>query len=310
MRLSLVILLGLAASAGAQTPGNPRYTVAETRQGFNKLQDALDAIGDRQATILIAPGIHRDCGIQNGGRVTFRAIQPGTAVFEGVTCEDKATLVLRGQGSTVDGVVFRGLRVSDGNGAGIRIEQGDLTVTNSMFLDSQEGMLGATDRPTRITIDRSTFSGLGQCHETPSCAHSIYLENTGQISVTNSRFERGRGGHYVKLRTPSVVVSDNSFDDVGGTRTNYMIDLSDGSTGVIGGNTFVQGPNKENRSALITVAPENRKNSSAGLRIEGNVASLAPGAVGTPAFVANFSGERLALGANRLGPRIKAYEER
>ncbi|MDQ0837579.1 hypothetical protein QFZ54_001363 [Sphingomonas faeni] len=76
------------------------------------------------------------------GRITFKAVKPGTAIFEMVACEDKAALVLRGQGSVVDGLVFRGYRVSGGNGAGIRSEMGNLTVTNAMFLDSQEVILG------------------------------------------------------------------------------------------------------------------------------------------------------------------------
>ena len=43
---------------------------------------------------------------------------------------------------------------------------GDLTVTNSMFLDSQEGILGGEPTGQKIVIDRSTFAGLGQCDET------------------------------------------------------------------------------------------------------------------------------------------------
>ncbi len=74
--------------------------------------------------------------------ITFKAVQPGTAIFDGTTCEGKAAFVLRGQGSTVDGLVFRNMRVPDGNGAGVRTEMGNLTVTNSMFMDSQEGILG------------------------------------------------------------------------------------------------------------------------------------------------------------------------
>ena len=47
-----------------------------------------------------------------------------------------------------------------------------------------------------------------------------------------------------------------------------------------------------------------------GLRIEGNDASLAPNAPTNPAFVANMSGEQLAVGANRLGAGIRLYEVR
>src|SRR3546814_8146658 len=45
------------------------------------------------------------------------------AIFDGVTCEGKAALVLRGDGARVDGVVFQNMRVPDGNGAGIRSEE-------------------------------------------------------------------------------------------------------------------------------------------------------------------------------------------
>lgn len=301
-------LLPALALIGA-APSQP-FTIAESGQGFAHLEDALMAVRGQDATVLIAPGVYKECAIQQAGHITFKAATPGSVVFDGEACEGKAALVLRGEGSTVDGIVFRNLRVEDGNGAGIRIELGDLTVVNSMFLDSQEGILGATDQPTRIRIDRSTFAGLGQCDETPDCAHSVYVGNTGTVAITRSRFERGRGGHYVKLRSPRVEIVDNSFDDTQGTKTNYMIDLPEGATGRIAGNVFVQGPRKENWTGLVVVAAEQRKFRSAGLVVEGNTASLAPGQAKSPAFVANASGERLAVGANRLGAGIKAYEER
>lgn len=309
MRRHAALLALSSLLPAAATPARAPFTIAETGQGFPHLQDALMARRGQDFTVLIAPGIYRECAIQQAGRVTFKATEPGKAIFENA-CEGKAALVLRGKASIVDGLVFRNIRVPDGNGAGIRIEIGDLTVRNSMFVDSQEGILGATGDATRILIDHSTFSGLGQCDETPDCAHSIYLANTGEISVTNSRFERGRGGHYVKLRSPHLRIDDNSFDDSAGRKTNYAIDLSEGGTGEILRNTFVQGPNKENWTGMIVVSAEARKYPATGLRIAGNVATLAPGQSKSPAFVANVSGDRLALGANRLGPGVRAYEDR
>lgn len=308
MRNLAILVLALAAPASAQS-GAP-FTIAETGQGFATIDEAVTAVRDGDATILIAPGTYRQCTVQSGGRITYKAVRAGTAIFENTACEDKATFVLRGRGSTVDGLVFRGIRVPDGNGAGIRTEIGDLTVLNSMFLDSQEGILGGHPSAQKITIDRSTFSGLGQCHETDDCAHGLYLANEGSLTVTRSRFERGRGGHYVKVRIPNVTITDNSFDDTGGERTNYMIDLSEGATGRIAGNTFVQGRNKENWTGFIVVAAEKRTFSSAGLRVEGNTASLAPGETRSPAFVADLSGDRLALGTNTLGKGVRAFERR
>ena len=308
MRATIARALLLAAPAAAQSGAAP-FTVAESGRGFGSLGEAVAAIGDGDGTIVIAPGTYRDCATQSAGRVTYRAATPGSVIFDGGICDGKATLVLNGRGSSVEGLIFRNLRVADGNGAGIRAEKGDLNVDNSMFLDSQEGILGANDTPQRITIDHSTFAGLGQCDETPDCAHSIYLANQGQISVTNSRFERGRGGHYVKVRTPNIRVLDNSFDDTAGRKTNYMIDLSEGGTGRIAGNTFVQGASKENWSAMIVVAAEGRTYGAAGLQVEGNDARLAPGAKNT-SFVADLSKQPLAIGANKLGAGIRPFEQR
>jgi hypothetical protein len=309
MRPLLLAALALAAPAAAQQQRAP-FVIAESGQGFAHLDDAVNAVRDGTATILIAPGTYHECTVQTGGRITFKAVQPGTAIFEKTVCEDKAAFVLRGRGSAVDGIVFRGFAVDDGNGAGIRIEMGDLTVTNAMFLDSQEGILGGGHETVRrITIDHSSFAGLGQC-ETENCSHSIYLAVDGDVVVTNSRFERGTGGHYVKLRARRVTITGNSFDDSQGSKTNYMIDMSEGGTGLIAGNTFVQGRAKENSSGLIVVAAEGRTYPSTGLRIEGNSATLAPGAPGDTAFVADFTGQIGAVGRNGLGPGIRIFERR
>lgn len=310
MRRLLPLLLVVTALPAAAQQARAPFTIAGTGDGFATLQEAVNRIGTGQGTIDIAPGTYRDCAVQDGGRIVYRAVQPGSVVFDGGICNDKATLVLDGQFARVEGIIFRNLRVNDGNGAGIRAQGGDLEVVNATFLDSQEGILGATDRPVRISIDRSTFAGLGQCDESTDCAHSIYLASPGQVTVTRSRFERGRGGHYVKLRTANVRIVDNSFDDTGGNNTNYMIDLPEGATGLIANNTFVQGARKENWSGLIVVAAEARTYPSAGLTVENNTASLAPGQRNSPAFVATKTREPLRIGANRLGPGIKPFEQR
>lgn len=296
-------------SAAAPTLAAP-FTIAESGRGFAHLQEAVNAVGDGTATILVAPGTWRECAVQEHGAITFRAAEPGQAIFDGVTCEGKAALVLRGRGAKVDGLVFRNMRVPDANGAGIRIEQGDLDVTNAMFLDSEEGILSADDPASAIRIDRSTFSGLGRCDRGLSCAHSIYIGHYGSLSVTRSRFERGRGGHYVKSRAARVSVTDSSFDDSAGHLTNYMIDLPAGATGVISGNTFVQGRDKENYSAFIAVAAEAHENSAAGLSISGNTASIVPGVDRHTTFVADWSGDPLRIGANRLGAGIEMFGRR
>ncbi len=303
------LAVAFATPLAAQSQTAP-FHVVESGQSFWRLDDAVKAVGDREATIEIASGIFHDCASQHAGRITFRATVAGQAVLDGQICDGKAALVFHGRGARVEGIVFQNLRVPDGNGAGIRLESGNLVVINSWFRDSEEGILSADDPASTITVDHSTFSRLGRCDRGLSCAHSIYVNNYGSVTVTKSRFEQGQGGHYVKSRAAHTVVTDSSFDDSHGHTTNYMIDLPAGSDGSITGNTFVQGKDKENHSAFITVAAEAREHPSAGLVIAGNSADQVPGVDWPSAFVADWSHEPLRLGANKLSSRIKPFEAR
>lgn len=301
MRLVPLLLLGtMSATALAQGTSAP-FTVGG--RGFPTLQEAIDAIGDGDGTIRIAPGTYRECAVQNGGRIDYVAAEPGKVIFTRIACEGKAALVLRGRGAQVEGIVFSHIEVGDGNGAGIRIEKGPLVVSNSMFLDSQSGILSAEDPNGTVVVDHSTFSGLGH-DPTGYGAHSIYMGRYKSLRVVACRFERGQGGHYVKTRAPYVEVLDSSFDDSNGHSTNYMIDLSNGAKGRIAGNEFVDGRDKDNHSTLITVAPEGAKNDSSGLVVENNRARLAPGADYKPVFVGNWAGEPLVIRGNILGAGI------
>jgi hypothetical protein len=312
MRISPIIIFAVlvAIAAPLLSQGSAPFIVAETGEGFGRLSRAVEAIGNGRGTILIAPGRYRQCAVQERGRVTYRATAPGQVIFDGTICEQKAALVLRGESAVVDGLVFENLRVPDGNGAGIRIEQGDLLVTNALFRNSEQGILSATDPTGTIRIDQSTFSGLGRCDRGLSCAHSIYVGGYGRLEVTRSRFERGTGGHYVKSRAPSVLVAECSFDDTGGQGTNYMIDLPAGASGEITRNVFVQGEDKENWSAFVAVAAESRDNSSTGLSVHDNRASLAPGVRRSTHFVADWSGAALQIGSNQLGTGIARLDRR
>ena len=305
---ALVLLLaGTLSGSALGARASPPFIVVESGQGFRQLQDAVQAIGDGSGTIRIAPGRYRDCAVQEGGRIAFVAETRGSAIFDGGICEGKATLVLRGRAARIDGLVFTHERVEDGNGAGIRIEQGALTVAYATFVDAQSGILSAGDPDGSVAIDHCTFSLLGK-HPDGHGAHSLYINHFASLRVTNSRFERGTGGHYLKSRAPRIEVLDNSFDDSGGRDTNYMIDLPEGAVGRIAGNVFVQGTGKENYSTLIAVHAEEGRNPSAGLVIEDNVASVAPGFQWSSAFVGDWSGEALVIRGNRLGERLTPFE--
>ena len=299
----LPILAALLAGAAPAAP----YTVIETGERFDSLQEAVDSLEGGDGTIRIAPGRHRDCAVQESGRIAFVAARPGTAVFDGGVCEGKASLVLRGRAARVEGLVFTGTFVPDGNGAGIRIEKGDLSVVSCRFVDAQTGILSAEDPDSSISIDRSTFAGLGR-HPDPWGVHSVYVGRYGALRVTNSRFERGRSGHYLKSRAPRIDVLGSSFDDSRGRNTNYMIDLAEGAVGRIAGNTFVSGRRKDNYGTMIAVAAEDRRQPSAGLTIEKNRAWLVRGFPWQTAFVGTWTSEPLIVRDNNLAPKVREVE--
>jgi hypothetical protein len=309
---ALAALLATAtglASAQAQGPAEP-FTITETGKSYRSLQEAVKAIGNKRGTIRIAPGTYRQCSVQEQGVITYIAEKAGTAIFEGRSCEGKAGFVLRGAGAEIRGLTFRNYAVPDGNGAGIRLERGQLNVAYTRFLDSQQGILSANDINSKIYIVRSTFSGLGTCENSAGCAHSLYIGEFGELTVRDSRFERGRGGHYLKARTGRVVIENNSFDDAGGIKTNYMIDLPAGAVGRIANNWFIQGQSKENYSAFIALGAEDSIYNSDGLQIVNNEARFVPGTRRNSAFVADWTGARVAMSGNRLAAGLTKYERR
>lgn len=306
-RYLLLALIGGPGIAFAQQPAP--FTIAESGQSFARLADAVRVIGDGDGTIRIAPGRYTECAVQEGGRVAFVGAGSGSVTFDGAICEGKATLVLRGRAAHVRGITFIHTVVPDGNGAGIRLEKGDLKVEYSRFLDGQCGILTASDPAGTITIDHASFSGLGK-HPDGSGAHALYVGKYGRLVVTNTRFERGTGGHYLKSRAASIQVVGNSFDDSHGSATNYLIDLSEGARGEIANNVFVNGTGKENHSAMIAVAPEARNNPSAGLVIRNNRASVVPDFRWSTVFVGDWSHEGLVLRDNKVAAGIKLVEQR
>lgn len=310
MQKTQLLLISLLCAVPAMAQPSAPFQNAATGRSYPTLQKAVDSIGDDEGTIIVAPGTYRQCAVQTAGVVAFRAAIPGQVVFDGVTCESKAALVLRGQGASVDGIIFQNMRVPDGNGAGIRLEKGNLAITRSVFRNSEQGILTAQDPTGEIVIDQTTFSELGRCDRGLSCAHSIYIGDFGSLTVTRSRFERGNGGHYVKSRAARAIIQNNAFDDTRGQATNYMIDLPAGASGMISGNVFVQGQDKENYSAFIAIAAEGKVRSSAGLAVSGNDASLGTGVDRNTVFLADWSGDAIVLGANRLGRGLKPFEKR
>lgn len=86
---------------------------------------------------------------------------------------------------TIDHFEFSGAKVADRNGAGIRYEAGNLTITNSYFHDNENGLLSAANADGSITIKNSefAFNGIGDGQ-----THNLYVGVIRQLTVQDSYF--------------------------------------------------------------------------------------------------------------------------
>ena len=175
---------------------------------------------------------------------------------------------------TVDHLRFQGASISagnGGNGAGIRYQGGDLTVTNSQFVNNQDGILAfpvnTGSNTGAILIQNSSFSGNGSG---TGLTHAIYAGQVASLTVIGSTFSGTLVGHDIKSRAARTIVTGDTLDDgVSGT-TSYAIDIAEGGNATITGNTISQGPNTQN-STMLSYAAEGVTWTDNALQVMGNV---------------------------------------
>ncbi|HEU5296123.1 MAG TPA: right-handed parallel beta-helix repeat-containing protein [Burkholderiaceae bacterium] len=175
------------------------------------------------------------CGV--GGRARLFA--------DGKSAQGKAIWVIAGARAVVESIEFRNVTVPDQNGAGIRAEGGDLTVRDSGFFDSDEGMLGGEGGV--ITIDRSEFArnGFGDGQ-----SHNLYIGSAKRLVVTSSFFHEAKIGHNFKSRAQETRVENSYFMDGPTGTSSYLIDVPNGGVVYLRGNLFHKGPNADNSIAI------------------------------------------------------------
>ena len=153
----------------------------------------------------------------------------------------------------------------DRNGAGIRQEGTDLTVTRSWFHDNENGILTGADPESDIVIERSRFfrNGYGDGY-----SHNLYVGAVRSLTVTGSWLSRADTGHELKSRAARNTIVANRISD-GDATASYSIDLPNGGLSLVAGNVVVQGPRSEN-PALVSYGAEGLTNPSRTLWVVNN----------------------------------------
>ena len=188
---------------------------------------------------------------------------------------------------TIDHFEFSGAKSSAYNGAGIRYQAGNLTVTNSYFHDNQDGILGTPLVPGTgsITISNSEFAhngaGDGQ-------SHNIYIGRVANFTLTDSYSHDAVVGHEVKSRAMNTTIVNNRIDD-GNGNSSYSIDLPNGGNAVVENNVIRQGANSQNKITIAFSAEQTHPQwDNSTLVAQNNTIINAMGVSLKPAGIVNF----------------------
>nr|MCV4206126.1 right-handed parallel beta-helix repeat-containing protein [Roseomonas sp. SXEYE001] len=166
---------------------------------------------------------------------------------------------------TLDSLDLSGAKVSSNNGAGVRYETGNLTITNSYIHDNQNGVLANADASGSITVRNSEFDGNGAGD---GFTHNLYANGVGSLVIEDSYFHDAVVGHEIKSRALNTTITNNRiFDNEG--NASYSIDLPDGGKAVIADNVIQQSANTSN-PAIIHFGGENAPPAGSSLSITGN----------------------------------------
>lgn len=215
---------------------------------------ALARNGD---TIEIAAGDYpQDVAVWTQDNLTIRGVGgPVRLLAKGASAEQKAIWVVRGGQILIENIEFSGARVPDKNGAGIRFEEGRLTIRHCRFSDNENGLLSAGDPDSTLDIENSEFghNGAGDGY-----SHNLYVGAIKKLRVTGSYFHHANVGHLLKSRARENHILYNRLTDETGGRASYELEFPNGGTAYVIGNIIEQSATTENPT-LISFGAEGYK---------------------------------------------------
>ncbi len=310
MRSSVWLSLALLASTSSAALAGVIHVT-----DFSSLSAAINSANvSPDSTIYLAPGVYSGGALPNILASVTLAIetgsQAGSAILNTIPTGEKGILTIPTGASpinlTVDGLTFENASISDadgGNGAGIRDQSSGaafLLVTNSFFLNNQDGILTGDGEPNQdqllmITVSNSLFANNGNDHSDPSVfgrEHAIYAFGQS-LTVSGTTFCGTLAGHDIKSRTAVTTVTNSVFYDgvapdaadpnydsrCGVGSASYSIDAPNGGQVSTSGNQFFQGPATGN-PAIISYGEEGVDFAQNSLSVDSSAFASTSGGIG------------------------------
>lgn len=239
-----VVILMLASS----TPNFAFVLEVGPGKQFSLPSMAATAAMDGDTVVIAAGDYAGDVAVWQQNYLTLRGLG-GLAhlTAQGAAAEDKAIWVIKGNHTTVENIEFSHTSVSDHNGAGIRQEGAGLLVRNCYFHDNDNGILAGDNPNSEIRIEFSHFAhnGFGDGY-----SHNIYINTVQSFTLQYCYVHHAKIGHNVKSRAlVNYILYNRIMDEADGT-SSYAIDLPEGGTSYIIGNSIQQGPATDNYTLI------------------------------------------------------------
>jgi hypothetical protein len=297
-QLAIMILTGIAIA----NPSPAATLKVGANQTYNT-PSAAAAVAKDGDRIEIEPGQYFDCAVWNADNLVIEGTGPGVVITD-KTCIGKGLFVIEGKNTTVRNLTLTRARVPDMNGAGIRLDNGNLTVDNVKFIDNQSGILGGAPGMT-VTVRNSDFDKNGTCQT--ACAHGIYIENVDLLRVENSRFSNTRQGHSIKSRALRTEVTGSTITDGPEGTSSYLIEAPNGGTLIVSDNTLEKGPRSENHNAAIAIGAEGGTHPTPEITITNN--NLRNDGNYQTALLWNLTATPATLAGNKLSGPVNPLKE-
>ena len=214
---------------------------------FKKPSQAIAAAKDGDTIAIDAGTYLNDWTTIRKNNLVLRGVG-GLAVLksQGMISNGKAIWVVAGDNIHIENVEFRGARVRDRNGAGIRQEGRKLTLRHCRFIDNENGILGG--RPeTVFDIQHCEFAHNSLVAEPGT--HNLYVMGNKLIFKFNYS-HHAKICHLLKSRTATNIIAYNRFSDEQDGSSSYVINLPNAGRAYIVGNILHQGPNCQNRTMV------------------------------------------------------------
>jgi len=255
--LLATILFTVSCNSQINSPANRIIKVPDTSQNTIKVGPGKDYNTPSEAAriavdgdvVEIAAGVYSgDVAVWRQNNLTIRGIGGRPQIkASGANAEGKGTWVIKGKNTTVENIEFSGASVPDRNGAAIRQKGTGLIIRHCYFHDNENGILAGGDPASNIVIEYSEFyrNGSGDGY-----THNMYI---GEVNSFILRFCYSHGakiGHNVKSRARlNYILYNRIMDEQEGT-SSYDIDLPNGGTAFIIGNSLQQGTGTDNPTML------------------------------------------------------------